>query len=123
MGFWMPREQRDPGYCAARVYDDRDFIGHQCFRKAVLSREIDGKSVPCCRQHDPVAEQNRTEVRRALMAAESVARVEQDIARDTDIRRREHRDAALEALARWKDPEVAAFAQAALDYDGRKKTR
>jgi hypothetical protein len=56
--------------CVERVYRPHQFMSGQCAHKAVVER--DGK--PYCRQHDPVAKQEREERQRLLSEIERAGR-------------------------------------------------
>lgn len=55
----------DPKYCAAAVHKGGRSVGfHQCNRKPVIHREIEGKKYGFCKQHDPVLVAAKDKARR-----------------------------------------------------------
>lgn len=61
--------------CRASVHEGGRGVGfHQCNRKPVVTREVEGKEYGFCKQHDPVAVKEKDAARRARWDAESAAR-------------------------------------------------
>jgi hypothetical protein len=82
---YVPR----PGYgginvdrCRASVWDN--WHSHQCARKAVIHRDVDGKPHGFCKQHDPeavAAKRKAEDERRVVESAARTARWELDARR------------------------------------------
>lgn len=77
-----------PKDCRASVW--HLYGHHQCHRRGVIERKIDGKPYLFCRQHDPVAVQAKSDARQAKWDAD---------AREREARyaREEQEGVALEA--------------------------
>ena len=131
---WTSRYDKKPGVptqCRASVVPKGHSFGwlhqHQCERKPVVFRCVDGAEYGFCKQHDPEAVKARGDARRAAWQAEWDENREKERLRKATSVAMEACKAAIEQIAAGhNDPRtlaiaaLAVFPEPALPHTGKK---